>query len=75
MKLEDYALKTVDREIADEITYDDYSELQNGVSKCTDMLGNLVIVVSLDHEAHSILKKEFILEQVSKAIDEWGWLK
>lgn len=73
--LEQYELKGFSRDQACKLTYDDNANLQNGVSMSTDWYGNLVLLMNLDHEDWSILKKEYIVEQVDKAIDKWGWLK
>jgi hypothetical protein len=53
--MKNYDLKLGDRDIADEINNNEV--LQDGVSYSTDMFGNLVVVVSLNHEHWNTIKK------------------
>lgn len=69
-----YELKEFPREIANNITNGPYDLFQDSISYSTDYFGNLVLVVNLNHEEHTIIEKDKVLKEIEKGIDKWGWL-
>ncbi len=71
-------MKATERYKLNRKKYDKETQLVYGICSESNIFGNLQIKIGIDHEDAALkengFNKEYILKQVGKALDEWGWL-